>query len=164
MKIFEIDIVREKIVKNLNNSDASNLMAAVRPTPDWEYFFKDKITQKRPVFCPICMMNSNAPLLNRSIISQVINEEWMAPINSIFYPHQFVLDHKAYDEQLDDPFERSAFVLTESQNLYNHKNHNSLTPRSSFEDIKSYKKMQVTSFNTARNEKCIFVLEAYGTR
>ena len=138
MKIFEIDIIREKIVKHLNNADASNLMAAVRPTPVWEHFFKDKIRQKRSVFCPICMMNSNAPLLNRSIISQIIGEDWMAPINSIFYPHQYVLDHKAYDEQLDDPFERSPFVLSESGNLFNHKNHSSLTPRSPLEDIKSY--------------------------
>ena len=155
MQIFEIELVRKNIVKRLNNADASNLMCALRPIHAWEYFLQDKIRQKRTMFCPICLMNSNAPLLNQSIISRVVGEEWMAPINSIFYPHQFALDQKAYDEQTGDMFERSPFVLAESRNLSNHKNHRSLTPRSPFDDIKSFiERMELglhrTQFNSEK--------------
>lgn len=137
MKIFEIDLIRENIVKRLSNADASNLMEAMKPTKNWDFFHEDLRKKNRSAFCPICLLNHNAPLIDRSI-NHVLGIEWMSPINLTSYPHQYTIETKIYDEELDQIFERSPFILCTSENLNRHKNRLSLTPRSAFEDVKSY--------------------------
>ena len=89
------------------------------------------------VHCPFCMLNSNAPLLDRSI-NHVLGIEWMSPINLISYPHQYALEQRIYDEGLNQMFERTPFVLCESRNMYFHKNRLALNMKSPLEDVKTY--------------------------
>ena len=137
MKIFEIDLIREKITNNLNNADASNLMTALKPTDDWELFFNDKKRKKRQIFCPLCMFNVMVPPID-PLLGHVREMEWTVPINNMRYPHPFTIEQKVYEEDHDNILAQSCFVMKESSNLHCHKNRMALTPNSPQTSIKEY--------------------------
>ena len=130
MKIFKNHIIREKIFQRLSNVDATNLMAALRPTDVWDELFEHKIHQNRAIFCPICMLNAHLPILYQK--TGLFGSDWRTPINSISYPFAFVLDQKVYPEVFGNIWQQeSEFIFTESQNLFNHQNRYSINPKSS---------------------------------
>lgn len=132
MKIFENHIIREKIFANLSNIDATNLMMALRPTEVWDELFEHKIQTIREIYCPICMLNSQIPIMFQDSDSLIFGLDWVAPINTIQYPFEYVLDHEVYPENFESTFGRSksAFIFTESKNLFQHQYRFSINPSS----------------------------------
>ena len=140
MKIDDIlrnDLVRDKILGKLSNVDCSNLMVAMRTTKNWNFFYRDKCAMDRELFCPFCMLNLEAPLLDRWEFYHPVTL-WKAPINNIKYPHQFTLDGIIFQEQNSRQLDESTFILKESSNLENHRYRRSLRPNSSAQDINDY--------------------------
>ena len=156
--IMRIDLVREKILDKLSNVDSSNLMVALRSTKSWKFLFMDKCRMNRDTFCPICMLNMQAPLLDSwNFIDPATMRisQWKAPINNIQYPHQFTLDGVVFhDQNIHQP--ESMFILKESKNLPNHRYRRALRSDSSAQDIDEYfKKMDFSGLIKFSSEQSL---------
>ena len=141
MKIFEIDLIREKITEKLSNADVSNLMTALKPTNDWELFFNDKKRMHRDIYCPLCMLNITVPPIDPfGYFGLDFDHEmnWTSPINNIRYTYPFVADLKVYEDEDDAVMAQSHFIFRESSNLHRHKNRLAITPNSPENSIKEY--------------------------
>ena len=142
MRIFEIDLIREKITDKLSNSDASNLMTALKPTNDWELFFNDKKRKDRDIYCPLCMLNIMVPPIDPfGYVGEDLDGDemdWTYPINNLRYAYPFIVDLKVYEEENDAVTAQSHLIIKESSNLHRHKNRLAITPNSSENAIKEY--------------------------
>ena len=137
MKIFEIDLIREKITEKLTNADASNLMTALKPTEDWERFFDDKKRTNRDIYCPLCMFNITVPPID-PFYEHVHGSEWRTPMNNMRYPYPFTIERKIYQEEHEDIWAQSLFVMKQSSNISCHKNRLAITPNSPEISIRKY--------------------------
>lgn len=138
MKIFENHIIREKILKNLSNNDATNLMSALRPLDVWHDFFEMKKRSHRVIFCPICLLNVQIPSMKDG--ERVIGTR--VPVNNIaceeLFP--FVLRQDVYPENNEPDFIRqiSSFIFAESENMKVFRNDFTINLNSTPEDVDNY--------------------------
>ena len=123
-KIFEVDLIREKIVNKLSNADASNLMTALRPTKCWENFFHDKCRKTKNIYCPLCILNMKINPIENLRPPRIIRDD----INSLEYPHPYILQSDVFEIDNPEYFHESKIVFTESANFKTHHFRWGITP------------------------------------
>ena len=138
MRIFENHIIREKILKNLPNQDATNLMTALRPNNAWDDLFDCKKDSKRTLYCPICLLNTMIP----SVQDGERTIGFRKPMNNIADPNVFpyALQHVSFHDEHEPDYirQRSGFIFAESKNFLNYRDDFSVNPKSNPNDIFDY--------------------------
>ena len=140
LKIFEIDLIRDKIVNKLSNADASNLMTALRPTKCWERFFHDKCSKTKNIYCPICILNHKIDPIEdyRPFLTTIDRTILRNEINNLEYPHEYILRSEVFEVEHPNNLYESEIVFIESPNFKKHQSGWGLSPRSPDDRKKAY--------------------------